>query len=149
MINKSKTLSFPKIQKSIQDFISNESWSISTKWALIVWATWVMALWINDAVWICDINPSGHFNWNTNGHYNGSWTFWAAVSNIPSGSCSGANVNYNYNSWCTSLTCTDVSWVVNGHYNITPTCNSTPISQHCNHSSSWSWSWSWGWDSCG
>lgn len=145
-----KRVSFPKITKQIKDFVTNESGNLSTKSALIVWVAWVVTLWSSEALWFCEISPSGHFGWNTNGHYNGTGTFWAAVSNVPTDICSGQDVSYNYNSGCSTLTCNPISWVVNWHYNITPTCSSSVLSAHCNHVSSGSWSgWDWGGDSCG
>lgn len=142
-IGKNKKLKVPSIKKSVTDFLSNESGSVSTKSALAVWVMWavtVWASWIVEAV--CDISPSWHFNGTWNWHYSWTWTFWASVANIPTASC--------WQVWCTPLACTPINWIVNGHYNITPTCSTSIITKHCNHISSWdSWdSWD-GWDSCG
>lgn len=143
-----KGFSFPSIKKSIKDFITDESGNISTKWAIWVGIAWAIWVGITQTLAVCDISPSGHFSGNTNGHYNGTGIFWAGLTNIPTNSCGGENVSYLYNSSCTPISCEPISWVVNGHYNITPTCVSAPISAHCNHLSSWdsgSWSWSWSW----
>lgn len=151
----SKKLSFPKFKKKIQDFVKDESWNLTTKGAATVWVAWAAMLWVNEVLGACDISPSGHFNGNTNWHYNWTWTFGAEVKNVPDGSCNWTNTSYNYNHGCSTLTCDDISWVVNWHYNITPNCSTSVLSSHCNHVSSWSWSWDgWGWcgdgwDSCG
>lgn len=145
-----KEIKVPNFKKTISDFMKNESWSISTKSAITIWVMWVAAAW---ASWLVDAacNISwGHFNGVWNGHYSWSWTFWASVINVPNDSCSGTDVNYNYNNWCTTLVCSPINWLVNWHYNINPSCSSNVISKHCNHVSSGdSWDSGDGWDSCG
>jgi hypothetical protein len=170
-MDKVKKMIFPKIVKKIKDFVTDESWNITEKSWLVIWATWVIALWVvawlneahstvnainipctNTNTWPfnntqvnCGIIEPWHFNWSANWHYN--WVkadFWA--SQTPTWTC---NPGYwHYNSTLGTLTCNPINWVVNWHYNITPSCSSSH-SNHCNHASSWdSWD-SCGWDSCG
>jgi hypothetical protein len=148
-MKKNSKLSFPKIQKKVSDFITDETWSVTTKAAIAVWAAWAIWVWINEAIWACSVTGQ-HFSWNTNWHYNWSWTswyWWTATFPSHSNGCS-EDSNGTNNTWCTPVSCNDINWVVNWHYNITPTCSSDVVTSHCSHFSSGSGSSS-SWDSCG
>lgn len=152
-----KFLSFPNIKKKISDFIKNEDWNITTKAAVIVWATWLATLWVSEALWYCE-KQWWHFSWNVNWHYNWTGTFWATLWNAPGAWHCSVHTNrrgrthssYNRYTWaCTWwLSCTAISANASWHYNVVPTCtNWTAVTAHCSHDNSWSWSWSWSWDS--
>lgn len=149
-LKKNKELKIPNFKKSISDFLKNESGNVSTSSAITLWALWIASVALSDIAWAVCNQSWWHYNWTTNWHYSWSGTFWATITNVANGVCLGSDVNYTYQNWCTTLTCNPINGIVNGHYNITPSCSSTPISKHCNHISSWdSWdSWD-GWDSCG
>lgn len=160
-MSKIKKMVFPKIKKKIKNLIIDESWNITEKSWLVIWATWAIALWLSIGLnevssasniacsdgWICWKLNSWHFNWNTNWHYNWSQAnYWASITPTPKACDAGL---WHYNSSITPINCNPISWVINWHYNITPTCSSSHAN-HCNHISSWdSWDWWDGWDSCG
>ena len=144
-----KSLSFPKINKKIKDFVSNEDWNLSTKSAVIVWAVWVATLGIGEVLAECTLGNQWHYNGTTNGHYNWSGTFWATAVRWTPTSCVWIGVNYNYDVSCT-IECSNIDWIVNWHYNITPSCTIWTVTKHCNHISSWdSWGDDGGWDDGG
>jgi len=156
-----------KVKKKFKKLIKDESWEISKKWAFWVAAIWLIWAWVlaengfdNVNAWwssYCTIDK-GHFSWVKNGHYN-SWVVKisegdSSTSNVFGATLTNKSTSCNTGFWwefhssCSDVEFKEISWIVNGHYNIVPTIDSWwNHSNHCNHYSSWD-SWD-SWDSCG
>lgn len=114
MSDKKKKI-FPKLQKKLKDFLTDESGEITKKDALGI-AAGAALLASAESV------SAGHINY---------WTPW-----LPT-------VNWNQVVSVSNSTCSHVSWIVNGHISQTPKVSaSQTLHTHNNwHSSHWSWGW--------
>ncbi len=126
---------FPKkMKKSVQRFLTEESWRITKKDALWISVAWTLAAWIESAA-------AGHWNVYT------STTVPAAADPYPSDGEVPAN-NSRTNEWTimNDATCNHSSGIVNGHYSNVPSVNilSEQIEytkSHASHSSHGSGGW--------
>ncbi len=132
---------FPKMQKKLKWFLTDESGKITKKDALGISLGASILTGTNEAIAAlpsCSYPSVWHGSGVVNGHHSSS----PNPSSTPS-CATGSNNNY-------SLACTTnvshTSGIVNGHYSWTPTITVTP-SGHCNHASHASHSnhGSWGW----
>ena len=112
---------FPKIKKSLQNFLTDESGEITKKNALWL-AFWAAILsWIDDALaatqsfhysWAPAHINSGHSSWWSRDHSN------SHVNWYENGYFSNLTVSYNDSTFCTT---NHASGVVNGHFSWRPT----------------------------
>lgn len=122
---KTKRKIFPKLQKSISKFLTDESGKITKKDALWISLATGMLLASSDAL----AGTSTH-----NQH----------VSSISPNNPTYDNQTFYYNNWAT---CSHMSWLLNGHLSGTPSptlWGSTTHGSHANHGShsnhgSWGW----------
>lgn len=133
---------FPKIQKKIRWFLTDESWKITKKDALWL-AIWSMILSTANDLFadspVCS-DPSwvSHTSWITNWHVSSTPVFTSSPT------CTTWNTSSNL--WCTVNT-PHASWIVNWHFSnmastpsVTPTWHCSHAS-HSSHSSHGSWGW--------
>lgn len=104
---------FPKIKKKLKWFLTDESWKITKKDAMLI-SSWFFLLWLADnADWalVCSSPSINHSSGIVNGHY--SWTpSWTS-----SASCSNSSETLN---WSCGVSVNHSSGIVNGHYSWTP-----------------------------
>lgn len=139
---KSENKFFPNLKKNIKSFLTDESWKISKKSALGLWA-WVLlvaSLW-QDTIVNADSHSSSCWHTNTLPHL--SWTnVWASYPNLSV----RPPIISNWVNWHSSTAqpplVSDAYYKWTTYHWIASHTNDVPHSSHCSHWSHWShWSY--------
>lgn len=138
---------FPKIQKSLKKFLTDESWKITKKGALWIWLWWAI-------IWGIDHADAAHYHSNVSNHSSGSSHYNHTSgrdddhSNGPRHSSHNSWNSRNLNVYYDPGVCNvnHHSWIVNGHHSGTPSWSVsgtriTNVTWHVNHSNHWSGGW--------
>ena len=126
---------FPKIKKSLQNFLTDESGNITKRDAFWISAIGMLVMWAEDVA-----------AWHTNNSFPTS-TSPVGADPFPSNASIPANSSRT-NTWTivNSATCNHASGVVNGHYSSVPTVDIASqkidyTKSHSNHGSHSSGGW--------